>query len=159
MAAVTGGAAPDFAARVREAQARLAETARRAGLGRDPYAEVIEAQSEALGVLPTFLEALERVRQPWTQDERRAAVRDAVGQMDRRMLRRWAQFNRAGIALGVAAALGFGAACAAGGYWWRGDTAPVAGLVAGRTACADQPGGGTLCQIPVWTRLPPPQGR
>ena len=58
------------------------------------------------------------MRAPWTEDERRAAVTDAVARMDARLVHRMIQFNRWAIAtallLGAAIAGGVGAA----GYCW-----------------------------------------
>jgi hypothetical protein len=43
----------------------------------------------------------------------------------------------------------------AGGYWWHGSQQLVAGVSAGQQECHDQPNGGTLCYIPLWSKLPP----
>jgi hypothetical protein len=40
------------------------------------------------------------------------------------------------------------------GYWFHGSQQLVAGVSAGRQECSEQQGG-TLCYIPVWTKLPP----
>jgi hypothetical protein len=40
------------------------------------------------------------------------------------------------------------------GYWWHGSQQMVAGVSAGQQECQDV-SGGTLCRIPVWTKLPP----
>jgi hypothetical protein len=40
------------------------------------------------------------------------------------------------------------------GYWFRGSQQLVAGVSAGQQECSQQQGG-TLCYIPVWTKLPP----
>ena len=41
------------------------------------------------------------------------------------------------------------------GFWWHGDQQLIAGVSAGAQECHEQPGGGTLCFIPVWAKLPP----
>ena len=40
------------------------------------------------------------------------------------------------------------------GYWFHGSQQLVAGVSAGQQECSEQQGG-TLCYIPVWTKLPP----
>ncbi len=81
MAAVIGHAAPGretspppaaaddpFAVLVHDAQASLAESIEKAGLGRDPYRFPMGALAQALGVLPAFMGrldvALDHARQP-----------------------------------------------------------------------------------------------
>jgi hypothetical protein len=43
----------------------------------------------------------------------------------------------------------------AAGFWWHGNQQLVAGVSAGQQECQEQAGGGTLCRIPIWTKLPP----
>ena len=147
----------DFGTHVREVQAQLAESAQRAGLVRDPYARVLEAQSAALGILPVFIQEIDRSRQPWTTDERRDAVKDAVRQMDQRMALRMVQFNKAGIAIIAAIILAVGGVAFGAGWWWHGEQGLMAGLSVGQQQCFEQ-NGGILCQIPIWKRLPPTHG-
>ena len=45
------------------------------------------------------------------------------------------------------------------GYYFHGDQQLVAGVSVGQQECHDQPGGGTICFIPVWSKLPPTSGR
>jgi hypothetical protein len=43
-------------------------------------------------------------------------------------------------------------------YWFHGSQQLVAGVSAGQQECSEQQGG-TLCYIPVWTKLPPAKAR
>ena len=95
-------------------------------------------------------EAVQEGRKPWTSDETQALI----SQLDRTLLHRWAQFNRAGIAIGVAMAILFGAACGAGGWWCRGAAPVLIGVRAGADKCADRVDGSRLCWIPMFERLP-----
>lgn len=120
---MSAAAKAPFAAHVSAVRADLSESVSRAGLGMDPYGRVIEAQCAALAIFPAFLDEIRQMRAPWTQDERRAAVTDAVGRMDANVARRMIQFNRWSIV--VAALLGMAIAGGAwsGGYWWGYRTA------------------------------------
>ncbi len=157
--AVSASRPTDFGTHVREVQAQLADSAQRAGLGRDPYARVVEAQSAALGVLPDFIEAIDRTRQPWTQDERYAAIKDAVSQMDRRMLARWVQFNWAGMAVMALVVLSIASAAFGAGWWYRGNVPVLAGIRAGIDRCDDHADGSRICWIPIYERPPAERGR
>ena len=55
-----------FAAQVGAVRAALSDSVSRAGLDRDPYGRVIEAQEAALAILPAFLDEIRQVRAPWT---------------------------------------------------------------------------------------------
>jgi hypothetical protein len=77
---------------------------------------------------------IQECRKPWGHDE----MRLLIDQIDETLLHRWAQFNRAGIAIGVAVSLAFG------GWWWRGDP-PV-------PESADQADGSRVCHM--FERLP-----
>jgi hypothetical protein len=107
-----------FIEAVHEARADIAAGIERGGLRRDPLRYPLAALSTVVGLFPGFLDEIERVRAPWTQDERRAAVADAVTRMDARLVHRMIQFNRWAIAiallLGVTIAGGVGTA----GYRW-----------------------------------------
>jgi hypothetical protein len=107
-----------FIEAIREARADIANGIDRGGLRHDPLRYPLTALSTVVGLFPEFLDEIQRARAPWTQDERRAAVADAVTRMDARLLHRMTQFNRWAIAiallLGVAIAGGVGTA----GYWW-----------------------------------------
>jgi hypothetical protein len=150
--------APEALTGVRDAQAALqAEADRMAAVG-DPLARSWAAMASAgkanHGLLvDVFLKTqklLEDGRKPWTRDETRVLVQ----QLDQTLLYRWTQFNWAGIAIGVGVALLFGLVCGAGGWFARGDVPALAGVHAGAERCQDQAGGGRLCWIPVWERLP-----
>jgi hypothetical protein len=114
----TAGENKPFIEAVHEARADIAAGIERGGLRRDPLRYPLAALSTVIGLFPGFLDEIERVRAPWTQDERRAAVADAVARMDVRLVYRMIQFNRWAIAialfLGVAMASGVGTAS----YWW-----------------------------------------
>jgi hypothetical protein len=107
-----------FIEAVHEARADIAAGIERGGLRRDPLRYPLAALSTVVGLFPEFLDEIQRARAPWTQDERRAAVADAVARMDARLVYRMIQFNRWAIAialfLGVAMASGVGTAS----YWW-----------------------------------------
>jgi hypothetical protein len=180
---VSGAASVSFAARVSAVRADLSESMSRAGLVRDPYGRMIEAQSAALEIFPEFLDEMRQAQAPWTDDERRAAVADAVARMDARLAFRMIQFNRWAVCLAVL--LGMAMACAAwgGGYRWgysaaedRLITVPAAfgDALAGRDAgvwvslirnndisranrsCNEQ-NGRKACAFWLWTEPAPPR--
>jgi hypothetical protein len=107
-----------FIEAIRDARADIASGIDRGGLRHDPLRYPLVALSTVVGLFPGFLEEIQRARAPWTQDERRAAVADAVARMDARLAHRMIQFNRRVIAatllLGMLLAGGVGTA----GYWW-----------------------------------------
>ena len=94
----------------------------------------IQAQQEATDKL------IADGRKPWTRDE----MQVLINQLDETLLHRWAQFNRAGIAIGVAVSLAFGAVCGAGGWWVHSPPSEL--------ACADQSDGARIGWM--YTRLP-----
>jgi hypothetical protein len=145
---------PDFGAQVAEAQRRLAESITRAGLSRDAYRHVLEAQVVALAVLPAFVAEIEARRQPWTRDERRAAALDFVGTMDARLVRRMVQFNRWGMVSVAVIMLAFGCATFCGGWYWHAHVQrpPIAAVTSCRPA--PQPEGGVAFECTFWTRMP-----
>jgi hypothetical protein len=57
---------------------------------------------------------IQECRKSWTDDE----MRMLITHLDRALLRRWTQFNRAGIAIGVAVAMLLSVGCGIGGMWW-----------------------------------------
>jgi hypothetical protein len=80
----------------------------------------------------------------------------ALGQVVRHDLLNLARTVRLGVLAGIVLAIlvthvaAFGA-----GYWFHGNQQLVAGVSAGQQECQEQAGGGTLCRIPVWAKLPP----
>jgi hypothetical protein len=80
------------------------------------------ALSAIVGLFPDFLArvdaAVDRARAPWTEDERRAAVADAVTRMDARLAFRMIQFNRWAVGLAVLLGMALAGAAWGGGYWW-----------------------------------------
>jgi len=129
MAAVSGDPSPadgpsavgedrSFVAAIQEARADIANGIDRGGLRHDPLRYPLAALSTVVGLFPGLLDEIHRAHAPWTQDERRAAVADAVARMDARLAWRMIQFNR--WAAGLALLLGMAMAGAAwgGGYWW-----------------------------------------
>lgn len=175
---------PDFGAQVAEAQRQLTESITRAGLNRDAYRHVLEAQIVALAVLPAFVAEIEAKRQPWTKDERRAAATDFVARLDQRIAGRMVQFNlwaMVGIAFAVPVLC---SGSFLGGWWWGYhsetlevqraiDALPAAAIRYGAAGaqqwltlmasnditavhrdCQAVAGGGEACSYYLWSRLP-----
>ena len=107
-----------FIEAIREARADIAAGIDRGGLRHDPLRHPLAALSTVLGLLPGFLDEIQRVRAPWTEDERRAAVADAVARMDTRLAHRMIQFNRWAIAIALLLGMAIAGGAGAGGYWW-----------------------------------------
>jgi len=59
------------------------------------------------------------------------------------------------LGLTTAAAVAIAIAAFGAGYWFHGSQQLVVGVSAGQQEGRDQAGGGTICYIPVWTKLPP----
>jgi hypothetical protein len=180
----TAQLSPDFGAQVAEAQRQLAESVVRAGLSRDAYRHVLEAQVAALAVLPAFVAEIEANRQPWTKDERREAALDFVAKLDKRIAQRMVQFNRWAMVVIAAAVPLFCVGSFLGGWWWGHydetlevqhaiDALPAASirynpggaqqwltLMANnditkvRRDCQAAAGGGEACSYYLWSRLP-----
>jgi hypothetical protein len=125
------GTAPDapsaqgaktFAEAIRDAQANIAASVELAGLRRDPLRYSFAALSTTVGLFPDFLArvdaAVDRAHAPWTDDERRAAVADAVARMDARLAYRMVQFNRWAVGLAVLLGMAMAGGAWGGGYWW-----------------------------------------
>jgi hypothetical protein len=106
-----------FIEAVREARAEIAAGIDRGGLRHDPLRHPLAALSTVLGLFPGFLDEIQRVRAPWTEDERRAAVADAVARMDTRLAHRMMQFNRWAIAVALLLGMAIAGGAGAGGYW------------------------------------------
>jgi hypothetical protein len=109
---------PDFAAQVAEAQRELHDSVVRAWLARDAYRYPIMAYSVALGVLPAFIEEIHKARQPWTRDERKATVRDAVKELRKEAGAFVAEATRRRVMLMSGTAVALLLAGVGGGYLW-----------------------------------------
>jgi hypothetical protein len=107
-----------FIAAIQEARADIASGIDRGGLRHDPLRYPLAALSTVLGLFPGFLDEIHRAYAPWTQDERRAAVADAVARMDARLAHRMIQFNRWAVGLAVLLGMAMAGAAWGGGYWW-----------------------------------------
>jgi hypothetical protein len=151
---------------VRAAQDELEQQLARMAVTGDPtttMATALAASTKALNrlLVDVFLKVeaqlkatdklIQDGRKPWTRDE----MRMLIEQLDDTLMYRWTQFNRAAVAIGVGVALVLGAACGAGGWWYRGSVPFLAGVRAGAQQCQDRPDGSRLCWIPIWERLPP----
>jgi hypothetical protein len=174
----------DFAAQVAEAQRQLAESVVRAGLNRDAYRHVLEAQVVALSVLPAFVAEIEAKHQPWTKDQRREAALEFVARLDRRIAQRMVQFNRWAMVVIAVAVPTFCVGSFLGGVWWGHydatldvqhavDALPAASIRYGPAGaqqwlvlmannditkvqrdCQAVAGGGEACRYYLWSRLP-----
>ena len=173
-----------FIEAIQDARADIANGIDQGGLRHDPLRYPLAALSTIVGLFPGFLDEIQRARAPWTEDERRTAIVDAVTRMDARLVQRMAQFNRWSIV--AAALLGMAIVVGAwsGGYWWgyraaENRLAPVPAALGealtsreaavwlaliqnndiGRVqrACAGQ-NGREACSFTLWTEpIPPPR--
>jgi hypothetical protein len=107
-----------FIEAIRAARAEIATGIDRGGLRHDPLRYPLAALSTVVGLLPGFLDEIQRARSPWTQDERREAVTDAVARMDARLVHRMIQFNRWAIAIALSLGATIAAGVGAAGYCW-----------------------------------------
>ena len=112
------GETKPFIEAIREARADIAAGIDRGGLRHDPLRHPLAALSTVVGLWPGFLYEIQRGRAPWTEDERRAAVTDAVARMDARLAHRMIQFNRWAIAAALLLGMVIAGGAGAGGYWW-----------------------------------------
>ena len=175
-----------FIEAIQDARADIATGIDLGGLQRDPLRHPLAALSTIVGLFPALLDEIQRARGPWTEDERRTAIADAVTRMDARLVQRMAHFNRWAIV--AAALLGMTIVLGAwsGGYWWgyraaEDRLAPVpaalGAALTGREAevwltliqnndidrvrptCAGQ-NGREACAFTLWTEpVPPPRAR
>jgi hypothetical protein len=173
-----------FIEAVRDARAKIATGIDLGGLQRDPLRHPLAALSTIVGLFPAFLDEIQRARAPWTEDERRTAITDAVTRMDARLVRRMAQFNRWAIVAATLLGMAIVLSAWGGGYWWgyraaENRLAPVpaalGGALTGREAavwltlvqnndidqvrrtCAAQ-NGREACAFTLWTEpVPPPR--
>lgn len=151
--------APEAGASVRAAQEALEQEARRADAVGDPTASMLRAMAQTVGATHrTLVEAtltlgkqIEAVHQPIPEVTLRNAIIQGIGVYAQDMigaLNLRTALAAAGVAL-VLMVASFG-----GGYWWHGSQQLIAGVSAGQQECHEQHGG-TVCLIPIWTKLPP----
>lgn len=158
--------APEAGDGIRRAQLALEREAERLEAVDDPGASYVRAQAtmaaaqnrlvvdaalKSAAMLAQMGLLIRESRKPWTAEEMGALIQ----QLDRMLLKRWVQFNRAGIALGVAFALALALAGGAAGYYGRGEVPSIAGVRAGADRCQDRADGSRLCWIPVFERQAP----
>jgi hypothetical protein len=175
-----------FVEAIRDARAEIATSLDLGGLRRDPLRHPLAALSTIVGLFPAFLDEIQRARAPWTEDERRTAIADAVTRMDARLVHRMAQFNRWAIVIAALLGMVIVGGAWSGGYWWgyhaaEDRLAPVPAALGealtGREAavwltliqnndidrvrrtCAGQ-NGREACAFSLWTEpVPPPRGK
>jgi hypothetical protein len=107
-----------FIEAIQQARADIASGIDRGGLRHDPLRYPLAALSTVIGLFPRFLDEIQRARAPWTQDERRAAVAEAVARMDARLAQRMIQFNRWAIVIALVLGGTIAGGVGAAGYWW-----------------------------------------
>jgi hypothetical protein len=106
-----------FIEAIQDARADIANGIDLGGLRHDPLRYPLTALSNIVGLFPTFLDEIQRARAPWTEDERRAAIADAITRMDVRLVHRMAQFNRWAIVVTAILGMAITGGAWSGGYW------------------------------------------
>jgi hypothetical protein len=152
----------DFTRAVAEAQADVRAAADRAGLRQDPYGQVLDALSVALGLFPQLVRqldgAVERGRQPLDDTALDRLLRAAVSGADRRAaaLAR-ARTSRTAVLASIVLVL-LGGAGLIGGYWWgRADASSRYRTTDAGLAAAFRDGPGTAAKwldLMRWNSLP-----
>ena len=145
--------APESATSIKEASEALMEEAGRLEAVGDPAAPILVAMAlsarahyqVSVDATATMGTLVREARKPWTAEE----LREMTRQIDVRLLRRWTQFNRAGIGIGVALCVALFAGGMAGGYWWGGENVAVSNCVR-----APQPAGEAYT-CTFWTKYSP----
>jgi hypothetical protein len=183
-AELSAGEDRTFDEAIQDARADIANGIDQGGLRDDPLRYPLAALSTVVGLFPAFLEEIQGVRAPWSEDERRTAIADAVMRMDARLIHRMAQFNRWAIVATAVLGMAITGGAWSGGYWWGyraadNRLAPVPAAVGmaltGREAeawltliqnndigqvrrsCAAQ-NGREACAFTLWTEpVPPPR--
>jgi hypothetical protein len=178
LAAVIAPKPKDFDEHVREVQAQLADSAQRAGLGRDPYGRVVEAQSAAMGLWPELIASIQSARLPVRDEDMRRAVVQGISVHAGATVRAmgWRNVLIAAGLLFATTAIG-----AAGGYWFGRTTeaAKYVHVATGLNAALAAPeaaewlslirlnnikqanrtceaqAGGVACSISLWTKAAP----
>jgi hypothetical protein len=127
------------------AAAKLRRSAADAGIGHDdPLQPLVDALAETVTML-------HEQRQPIPEIALHNAIVQGVGVYAQGLigaLNLRTALTAGGVAL-VLMIAAFG-----GGYWWHGSQQLIAGVSAGQQECHEQHGG-TVCLIPIWTKLPP----
>jgi hypothetical protein len=104
------------------AQAELRTAVERAGLRRDPYAQVVDALSATLGLFPQLTQqldaAVERGREPLDDTALERLQRAAATGADRRAAELARAHAHRTMMLAITVLMLIGCAGLAGGYWW-----------------------------------------
>lgn len=137
-------------------EATITEVIRAAARNADVRSDdPIGALVEALAQLPEEIRRADRL----SASDIAAIGRAVTAQVDLQVAKRSLQLDMVGWAAGAVVLVLVGA----GGWWWgwvaHGDRQLVAGVSVGQQECSVQANGGTLCRIPVWSKLPPAAGR
>jgi hypothetical protein len=106
-----------FIEAIQDARADIVNGIDQGGLRHDPLRYPLAALSTVVGLFPAFLDEIQRARAPWTEDERRTAIADAVTRMDARLVHRMAQFNRWAIVVTAVLGMAIVGGAWSGGYW------------------------------------------
>jgi len=143
--------------------ARLWAAASESGIGpHDPLAPFIDAMADAAEGIETVGQEIKgaaatiTTAHPTFTDDNLCTLAHLL-RPDMHRLARAVQIKALVTAACTAVALLVGAFAA--GYFFHDDRQLVAGVSAGQQECHDQPNGGTICFIPVWSKLPPTSGR
>jgi hypothetical protein len=127
------------------AAAKLRLAAAESGISHgEPLQPLIDAMADKVA-------ALHDARQPMREDEQRNAIIMGISAHASGVVQ---ALNWRNLMMGLSGLVVYGVACAAGGYWWHGSQQLIAGVSAGQQECHEQHGG-TVCLIPIWTKLPP----
>jgi hypothetical protein len=164
MAAVNPAPSPDAVEQdLIEAEREIRTAIDRAGLRDDPYAAVLLAAASFLSLLrgaraeyrSEIANAVTEVRQPFSPadlDQLYRAASEGAWRASTDIA--WVHYYKH-LAITTAAAVVLMIAAFGAGFWWHGSQQLVAGVSAGQQECHEQPNGGTLCYIPMWSKLPP----
>jgi hypothetical protein len=126
--------------------------------GQEEFARIASELSDHVAAALVLAETTAKARSErliteaarWSAEHIRAAGTDvaaAVERFDGLLAQSRRSARMVAIAIGVAVSLAIGAACAFGGWWWRGDPSTL--------QCADQTDGSRVCWM--YERLPTPK--